>query len=118
MSGDGERCDVWAESMRKARKPHWCSTCTMAIQRGDFYVYISGVFDRSGFSEHSCLRCHQAAREFAARHDSLLYTGPTMREMFDTCLSDEPDSAQWIGEHYAIDASGTRPIIMFDEVLA
>lgn len=36
---------VYRERRRKARVPHRCSSCGHVIQRGELYVYSSGIWD-------------------------------------------------------------------------
>lgn len=54
---DTEPCDLYFETVRKARKSHRCNECGDDISRGDRYRHVHGVFQRSWFRHKECRRC-------------------------------------------------------------
>jgi hypothetical protein len=42
---DGERCDVWSEVQRRARKDHVCSCCRRTIKAGEQYTVHFSAYD-------------------------------------------------------------------------
>jgi len=54
---EGDPCDVWKETRRKARKQHTCCECRDTIEPGDEYVHISSCFDGSWSNNKLCEFC-------------------------------------------------------------
>lgn len=50
-------CEVYTESVRKARKPHRCDGCGATIHPGTFYTSSSGIFEGEPFSGATCGSC-------------------------------------------------------------
>jgi|688.fasta_scaffold02744_42 hypothetical protein len=82
---DGERCEVWRETERRARKAHTCGSCGARIPAGDSYVRHFSVFDGDVCDVAVCSPCRSARAEFQAAHGAVLTPDMTM-EMFHECL--------------------------------
>lgn len=51
-----EQAKCFTEKKRKARKQHFCCECRAIINKGDYYVYSSGIWD-DPMSFKTCLNC-------------------------------------------------------------
>jgi hypothetical protein len=60
-SFDGH-CDVWEESLRRARKEHKCDACHEPIQRGELYHATRSLFDGRWDTTYRCARCETMYR--------------------------------------------------------
>lgn len=63
---DGPSCCT--ESIRKARKEHWCCECRETIKVGDRYEYVSGIWDGRADSYKTCLLCKEIRDHFSCGH--------------------------------------------------
>jgi len=59
--------DVIKQIQRKARKTHSCCECRTAINPGDTYVVVSGVWDGRGASFKQCPECNQLMDNLISR---------------------------------------------------
>lgn len=50
-------CEVWNESIRKARKEHRCIECGGTIQVGESYQYVFSVYEGNATTDHTCMKC-------------------------------------------------------------
>lgn len=104
---DGERCSVWSETQRRARKPHRCDACSGPIGIGEIYLVHFSVFEGYTTSEKMCVECEVARDEFADEHNGMLCTPSGMRETLRECISEgtsaddegnavvDPEDARW-----------------------
>lgn len=53
----GETCEVWVETVRRARKQHTCCECDAPIPVGHEYVQINSVFDGRGSTDRRHTAC-------------------------------------------------------------
>ena len=58
---DAERCDVWNEGDKKARKPHVCSECRREIAKGETYRRIDALYDGHWTTSRQCQHCRVGA---------------------------------------------------------
>jgi hypothetical protein len=56
----------YAETIRRARKPHTCCECDEPIQPGQQYQHASGRSDGGWFRYHTCIPCSRIARDYCA----------------------------------------------------
>lgn len=61
--------DFYTVNYRKARKPHRCSECGIQINPGEKYRYITGKWDGTIGSFHTCNPCVDAAAYMAEHSD-------------------------------------------------
>ena len=54
---DYEPCQVWSESMPRARKQHLCTCCGGFIEHGETYQRIFSVFDGAADTTRRCPDC-------------------------------------------------------------
>lgn len=54
-----ETADVYSESVRKARKEHWCRACQETIRIGDYYSVTAIVGDGNACAYKRCMRCQK-----------------------------------------------------------
>jgi hypothetical protein len=79
---------------RKARKPHQCYECGVAIQPGQRYEHTAGKWDGDVMVNSTCLRCvalrtaHVAAHRAIGEGGGFLYGG--VLDEIRQCLIDEP----------------------------
>ena len=59
---EGESCDLWCETWRRARKEHKCCECKEIINPGDRYAYTFLIFEGE---PHTFKRCSFCAEEVA-----------------------------------------------------
>lgn len=104
-----DRCDVWNETRRRARKEHRCDSCRAAITPGRLYVVTSMVFDGYASSEKSCLRCFALAKRFGAEH-RLTPSPSSLLEYLDECVENDEDgdSAKWRRAAQRVRARSTK----------
>jgi hypothetical protein len=82
------------ETWRRAYKVHHCCECRGAIQKGDRYQYVSGIWDGTPCSMKTCARCailrdaHVLAEEDLQRIDGV----------FPSCAPEYGRIAKTIGE--------------------
>lgn len=62
-SWDTDAPDAYAVKDRVARRAHHCCECGADIRPGDRYQYISGIWDGSPASFHTCLTCTRIRRD-------------------------------------------------------
>jgi len=61
---EGEPCDLWQESWRKARKQHKCCECGETIQPGQRYQYIFIIFEGDPDYKKRCEFCANEVTRF------------------------------------------------------
>lgn len=54
---EGEPCDLWSSSWRKARKPHKCGECREEIKPGERYRYTFILFEGDASDFKECAFC-------------------------------------------------------------
>ena len=54
---EGDMCDVWDETRRRARKRHECWACKEAILPGQIYQRSTVIWEGTAQSWKHCLRC-------------------------------------------------------------
>ena len=64
---DVEPCEVWCEKQRVARKEHRCDECRETIQKGEPYLFVSGIFG-GPFTHKECQYC-QKDRQRIIEHE-------------------------------------------------
>lgn len=74
MCSDLDRCPVWNETWRRARKDHRCGACGEIIPTGHTYMYVSAVQDHRAWSHKSCARCWKMYEEILRYGDECLVT--------------------------------------------
>jgi len=65
-------CEMWecgTIRQRKARKHHTCCECGGTIQKGEKYIFASGVWDGEGMSFRTCVDCDELRKEAEADID-------------------------------------------------
>lgn len=93
---DGERCEVWSETHRTARKQHKCDSCTQPIAAGSRYLVHFSVFEGYPQHEKMCDWCDAQRAVFSAEHDG--YTSPpsNLEQMIEGCIDEgDADSKRW-----------------------
>jgi len=65
QSGDGESPSCSSRTKRKARKKHRCCECCEAIEKGQMYEYVSGIWDGEPSDYKTCLSCVEIRNHFA-----------------------------------------------------
>lgn len=113
---DGERCEVWCETQRRARKPHRCNACHGPIGEGEIYLVHFSKFEGYVSSEKMCVECELARQEFADAHNGVLWSPSIMRAMLTECIDEgatadeeggtivDPEDARWQMMVEAMDA--------------
>lgn len=84
---DGDRCEVWRETERRARKVHTCASCGASVPQGELYVRHFSVGDGYVCDVAVCRPCADARAEFVAEH-GMVYQPPETMEMFRSCLDE------------------------------
>lgn len=89
-----ERCDLWNEVARTARKPRRCSCCRVGIQAGERYTAHFSVLDGEAQSESLCEWCRNSRAEFVAAHGGEMIPNPSaFRIVLEDCIHDgDPES--------------------------
>ncbi len=95
---DDERCELWTESHRKARKVHKCGCCEGQIQPGDVYLLHYSRFD--GYENDNskmCPPCEEARKQFADAHEHHTPSPSFFREVLQGCVygNDEASEKIW-----------------------
>lgn len=91
--GDGDRCVIWDERQRTARKEHRCGTCGTTIKPGEKYVHHSSMFDGYWSRDQSCLKCNVARQRFGDEHH--LTPAPSgFADALSDCIDEGPESAR------------------------
>ncbi len=57
MMDEGPGMQLTQDNMRRARKDHRCGECGRAIQKGEIYRNISGLWEGEFVSEKTCGHC-------------------------------------------------------------
>ena len=95
-SDDGERAQVWRESVHAAGKPHRCASCGAAIARGEQYTRHFSVFDGTAYSKAVCSPCTDAREAFSAAHGVTPFPSSTEHDLRECASESEPaDRARW-----------------------
>jgi hypothetical protein len=55
-----DRCSIWNETYRKARKPYRCGECRRDIAVGERYVYLWALGEDGPFTARWCIHCDVA----------------------------------------------------------
>lgn len=55
---------AFTEEIRQARKTHRCVECNDIIDVGDYYEYVSGVWENGPASYKTCLTCVQIREDY------------------------------------------------------
>lgn len=93
---DLEPCEVWNESIQRAKKEHTCACCGRIVKSGHRYAKVFMVFEGQATTERSCLPCWRAGGVFADAHDGMRCTPGSLEDMIVECI-DEGDEGvgQW-----------------------
>lgn len=62
---EGEPSEFFVEKLVKARKPHTCCECHDAIQPGETYQRITGMWDGQIDTYKTCLPCSRIRADYA-----------------------------------------------------
>lgn len=94
--GDLEIAKVWRETARRAAKPHCCSSCGAAIERGEYHLEHVSILD-SVSRERMCFPCWWAREDFHQEHAGSPSIMPSMlAEYLRECARDGYASdARW-----------------------
>ena len=92
-----EYCEVWEESIVKARKPHRCSCCRAEIRPGEKYLKHWSIFQGDPQPGTLCLACNSDREIFAAAHQGVMAHPWGFDEMLCNCIADgdEESEKQW-----------------------
>jgi hypothetical protein len=90
---DGERCKVWEEWSRTARKSHVCSCCGGGIAKGDAYHLIRSLFDGQWDGEKMCFKCWCAREQFSEAHDGHIARPSMLPDLLRECIDNAEDFA-------------------------
>lgn len=102
---DGERCGVWDESLRTARKEHQCGGCEGAILPGQKYVAHRSLYDGYWSGAALCVPCRDARKAFVESHKGLIPHPDALRDTLVECIDwDEESAARWQPVIDAMDA--------------
>lgn len=85
---DGERCSVWMETQRRARKDHRCDACDGLIGAGEVYLVHFSVYEDHPTSEKMCVECEVDRKEFADAHNGMLYPPGGLQELLESCINE------------------------------
>lgn len=93
---DGDTCDVWSETNRRAAKEHICQCCGVVIKKGQRYVVVASIFDGYVTTEKKCLACDRAITEFAAAPGHMRWMPSGFVEVLDECIleAESPEEAR------------------------
>lgn len=93
----GERCEVWAENHRKAKKKHLCDSCRRVVNPGETYWTVFSVFQGESTSSKGCAGCEEISRRFAESHDGLVFAPFDIGYTLSECISDfdEDEGGGW-----------------------
>ncbi len=73
---EGEPCEIWNATWRKARKTHKCQECLEEIKPGERYQYVFIVFEGEASNYKACEFCaNETARIIKERDLSGLVPG-------------------------------------------
>lgn len=85
---DGDRFDVFTETLRKARKTHKCDCCKGNIAIGARYLVHFSVYEGEPSSQKMCAPCNSDRHKFADAHGGSLAQPLYFPEMLDECILD------------------------------
>ena len=72
-TGDnGEYCDVWNVTWRRARKEHKCCECGEIINIGERYEYTFTVYEGAAASHKTCEFCAKEWKRILEKHPDLM----------------------------------------------
>lgn len=91
----GDYCEVWRQSLRRARKPRSCDCCGADIRPGSTYRYTFSVFDGNADTCFACLTCDKAMKKFGEAHKMTPH--PTaFVEYLQNCIDEkDPGYERW-----------------------
>lgn len=104
---DGERCEVWREHKRKARKEHQCDCCRRTIKPGETYLVHFSLFEGDVTSDKCCEECDAERMEFGNAPGHMLFSPSYFPSVLSDCVSEGDD-----------DDEGTRWRVMLDRIKA
>jgi hypothetical protein len=113
---DGERCSVWSERQRRARKDHKCDTCDGMIGGGEIYILHFSVFDGRVSSGRICVECELAREEFASEHGGILWQPESFADALQECIA-EGDTYEDDAGKRTVDPEDARWVAMLDEMM-
>lgn len=87
---DLDRCEVWSETPRKARKPHGCNGCGIVIVPGQPYLVHFNIYDGDPTREAMCFACWCAREQFADAHGQSIAPS-ILIEMLRECIGENDD---------------------------
>jgi len=104
-------CEVWRETLCRARKSHRCSCCRGLIRQGETYIVHFSVFEGNASSEKICSACLADREEFCREHINGQLCGPSFfSELLDECIAEgDPESERrWLPMRRARDERAMR----------
>ena len=72
---EGEPCEVWHATWRKARKKHICVECKEAIDLGERYEYTFIIFEGAPSSYKTCEFCTKEMIRIRRKHGMNIIPG-------------------------------------------
>ena len=69
---EGDPCEVWNVSWRRARKEHKCIECVETIKIGARYEYTFTVFEGNASSHKTCEFCANEWERLLKKHDDIM----------------------------------------------
>jgi hypothetical protein len=102
---DLEQPDGYRELRRKARKPHKCGDCKGIIQSREFYLYISGIWNRKPENFSRCYDCHHVRCEITRETEEGCMAINGLRSwLLEYCGSREEGAPihRWVGMFNAV----------------
>lgn len=104
----GELPEVINHTKRKSRKSHLCTSCGSKIEKGENYMYISGIWGGEPASFKLCNCCEKVINGFKLMDETLLdEDGPTLDRGGVSAWLQDFLSLGWQGEEAAIDIAKT-----------
>ena len=98
----GERCEVFTETWRKARKAHTCDSCHGVIAPGVRYLVNFALFEGHASSEKLCAPCDADRKVFSDAHGGNFIPSPSgFPELLQECVwegnreGDPESKAKW-----------------------
>lgn len=68
--------DVYTNTVRRARKEHYCCACCETIPSGHRYHVVTVIFDRQASSYKRCVRCEKIHQHLVDIRDAYDDTWP------------------------------------------
>lgn len=98
IDDDGDRCELWSEFHRTARKQHKCDACRGVIAAGERYlVHYSRYDGEENDRAKMCGACEVVRDKFKDSPGHLIPAPSFLREILEECIADgdEESEAMW-----------------------